>query len=158
MLFMNAYAPYRTPATRSPYSHAACYIGDGYIVKSDWGGVHIVDLLNKYKNTETDVYRHILQGYEENYMKKVVNWMCHKSGLGYDYGGLVGIALSLINRPKCGCNPYDDKDKYWCSELVADGYNFNRYPTDFDVDTWKVSPADFSNSRFFSYVGSLRLS
>src|SRR3972149_8342947 len=80
-------------ATRSPYSHAACYIGDGYIVESDWGGVHIVDLLNKYKNTETDVYRHILQGYEENYMKKVVNWMCHKSGLGYDYGGLVGIAL-----------------------------------------------------------------
>lgn len=122
--------------THSDYSHAACYIGNNRMIESARGGVQISPM-DKYPNWIA--IRHKYASPKE--LEQSVAWMKSKVGAGYDYLGLMGIGLSMLFQKKG--NVWDNKKRYWCSELVADGYFMGNINIDVSIKTWKVSPQDF---------------
>jgi len=132
--------------TKSKYSHTACYIGDGKIVESDFGGV-MISSVKKYDG-KFDVFRHRFA--TETQLADAVLWMKGQVGKGYDYLGLIGVGLAIIGRK--GRNCFDDKNRYWCSELVADGYINSGIVLCVDPDTYKVSPQDLADCGFLTKI------
>ena len=125
--------------TKSPYTHTACYISNDVIIEACFGGVQI-NPIDKYSKKEYDVYRHPTATTKK--LNKAVSWMNQQIGKGYDYLGLGGIFISLLK--KIDYNNYDTPNRYWCSELVADGYLKAKIPLQVNPKTWKVSPNDLS--------------
>jgi len=121
--------------TFGPYSHSAVYLARGKIIEASWTGV-IISSINRYKN-RYDVFR-----LKDEYLtiESMMWFIANKIGAKYDYLGLIGILLSIIGKRKH--NDYDDKNRYWCSELIADGLLFAEYDVNFDKDTCRVSPND----------------
>jgi len=134
-------------ATHSEFSHAACYLGDGQIVESAIKGVEVVSLSGR---DNFAVYRHF--DHDTKQMEEAVDWMVEQEGKGYDYLGLFGIGLSIITKNKR--NYFDDKNRYWCSELIADGYMRSGLLLDADSRTYKVSPGDLARSALMTEVES----
>jgi uncharacterized protein YycO len=134
--------------TRSPYSHAACYVGDGYIIESDWRGVEFSKLTLKYNHTSYDIYRH--RSADSQALNEAVTWMGKQVGKGYDYKGLVGILLAMVGKKKI--NYTDVQERFWCSELVLDGYHHAGIYTGFDINTYTVSPGDIAESLAFQRI------
>ncbi len=126
-------------ATKSPYTHAACYMGRDLVVESTFGGVQVNSIYD-YSKKEYDVFRHPTAKPEE--LNDAVTWMCQQVGKGYDYLGLGGIGISIIK--KIDHNNFDKPNRYWCSELVADGYLKYKILLNVNQKTWKVSPGDLS--------------
>jgi len=129
-------------ATRSEYTHCGCYIGEGNIVESDWGGVQVENIEGR---NDFDVFSPIKASYRQR--RDAVKWMLDQKGKGYDYQGLIGIGLSLLRG--CKRNKFDHKDKYWCSELVADGYIKVGIKCGIHHHTWTTAPKEFSNPKYF---------
>lgn len=122
--------------THSKYSHAACYIGNNQIIESAKGGVQISSI-NKYPGWIAIRHKYATP----KQLKQAVAWMKSKEGAGYDYFGLLGIGMSMLFSAKG--NVWDNKKRYWCSELVADGYLMANINIDVSAKTWKVSPQQF---------------
>jgi len=122
--------------THSKYSHAACYIGNNQIIESAAGGVQISPL-SKYPKWIALRHKYATR----KQLKNAVAWMKLQEGSGYDYFGLLGIGLGMLLHSKG--NVWDSKKRYWCSELVADGYLMANINIDVNMKTWKVSPQQF---------------
>jgi uncharacterized protein YycO len=133
--------------THSDYTHAACYVGAGHIIESNWSGVKMRAIYD-YRNKAYDIHRHLTATPEE--VDTAVEWMKTQTGKKYDYGGLVGILWAMFGKGRD--NPFDDKDEYWCSELIADGFLRAEVPMDCDEQTYKYSPADIGRSKFFQVI------
>ncbi len=132
---------------KSPYTHTLCYIGEGQCVESYWGGVQLKHFRDVTKR-EFDIFRH--KTATETQLLSATRWMLTQIGHGYDYKGLIGIGLAIIGKKKI--NKLDEKDRYWCSELVADGYNKVGIKCDFNPNTWLTSPADFVRNKYFRRI------
>lgn len=135
--------------THSPYSHAAIYYKDNLLIESDWGGVQTSGISTKYHDADYDVFRYDKK-VSMKQKKNALRFAKSQLGKGYDYGGLLGIGFDILFHKKR--NPFDSKIKYWCSELVADSYLNARIKTDFRPETYKVSPGDIANSKYFKKV------
>ena len=131
--------------TNSPYSHCAMYIGDYdgevQLIESKYGGVKLVGL-SKYDNVKYDIYRHKTATLDQ--LDTTCLWLGSQLGSGYDYMGVIGIGLKLLGLTKH--NELDEKDRYWCSELLADGMLFSEIKLDIKKDTHLVSPGDLANN------------
>lgn len=125
--------------TRSKYSHSACYMGDGLIVESFFGGVRLQPT-HILENESFDVYRH--KNAKRKDLEKATRWMWLQCGKGYDLLGILGILLVLLGKKEE--NNFDSKRKYWCSELVADGYLYAGIPLDVEKRTSTISPDGLS--------------
>jgi hypothetical protein len=134
--------------TRSPYSHSACYVGDGYVIEADWGGVIYARLDGKYHKAEYDVYRHKTASKLE--LATAVEYMRMKENCGYDYLGLVGILKSMVFlQPD---NPWDKNDRFWCQELIMDGYLATVLKVDCPKNTSRCAPRDTAEDKNFYKV------
>lgn len=126
--------------TNSNYTHTACYLGDGHIIESDWGGVGIRELPS---NNEYDAFRHKYADKKD--LDMAVIWMESQIGAKYDYLGIFGIALNTFGIK--GRDTFDDSTRYWCSELIADGYLNMDIDLDIEKHTWLVSPGDLAKDK-----------
>ena len=136
-------------ATKSDFTHAGLYIGNGVMAESDFGGTQINLLSHKYRNTPFEVLRH--KTANEKQLDNVKLWALKNNGKGYDYLGVLGITLSIIGKDKH--NSYDVLDRYWCSEYVMDAYISSGLEVSCDKDTHIVSPGDISEDKnFFSVI------
>ena len=131
--------------TDSQYSHACCYIGNELLVESAVGGVQI-NHLSKYP--EYTVVRHIDP--DKKLLQRAVDIMIMNVGKKYDYSGLIGIALKILFNKKR--NWFDRKDRYWCSELVADAYLQSGLVLDVCENTYDTSPADLKRDMFTNII------
>ena len=127
--------------TGNSYTHSACYIGDWKIIESDWDGVW-ENTLDKYIDDVYHVYRHPTASKEQ--LNHAVEWMKMRQGAKYDYLGILGIALAIMGKKKI--NKLDNTDRYWCSELVADGFLHADIPLYVHPKTYRVSPGDLSKN------------
>jgi len=132
--------------TRSAYSHSACYVGDKKIVESDWGGVQIKILPDR---TLYDIYRHI--DATEEQLETAVKWMLSQVGAKYDFMGLLWIGMNRLRTRKR--NRVINEKKFWCSELIADGYLNAKIKLNVNFDTFKVCPEDLSRDERMVIVG-----
>lgn len=133
--------------TDSSYSHVCCYVGNKKIIEASIGGVQ-VNHINKYVNYT--IIRYNNPNRSTYKLNKAVKWMKSQQGKGYDYLGLVGILFSTIL--KKDRNILDGKNRYWCSELIADGYIQANMDLDVCKSTYKVSPADLYNNKNFKLI------
>ena len=138
-------------ATKSRYSHAAMYIGKDeygldFVLEASWGGVQ-VSSIDKYVHRNWVALRHKDMTPEK--ADEMLDWLLFKIDKGYDYFGLVGIGVALLGKKK---NPWDDKSRYWCSELVADAYKVGGLELLVEDDTWKVSPGDLHRQEVFREI------
>lgn len=133
--------------TNSPYSHAACFYGDGHFIESDWGGVKLA-YMSKYENTDYDIYRCTEANKQQLWLAS--EWMLSQAGSKYDYLGILGIAKQILFNQET--NIWDNKDRYWCSELVADGYIKAGIPLEAEKDTRRISPGDLARSQIMVQI------
>lgn len=134
--------------SKGNYSHCACYIGHGLCVESSFWGVQVNQTT---KHEEYDVYYRPDATPEQ--LQDAVGWMLNRVGAGYDFMGFFGIFRSIVLRKKS--NPWDDKSRYWCSELLADGYINAGINIEVEHDTWKVSPQGLADVLELRTVGGL---
>lgn len=132
--------------TRSEYSHSACYAGGKKIIESDWSGVQLKFLSEK---TKYDIYRHIHATEEQ--LEIAVNWMIERAGAKYDFMGLIWIGMNKLRIRK---KKQDGVKKFWCSELIADGYLNAKIKLNVNFNTFKVSPQDLSNDERMMMISS----
>ncbi|MHA1329936.1 MAG: YiiX/YebB-like N1pC/P60 family cysteine hydrolase [Candidatus Hodarchaeales archaeon] len=124
---------------RAKYTHVAIYIGDGLVIESDWGGVQTNPLLEKYQKLSWDAFRPKCLYKTKD---KAIDFALEQEGKGYDYHGLIGALLKGLFLT----NMLDHKNRFWCSELVADAYIEAGYPLTKDLNSWDVSPQDLADS------------
>lgn len=136
--------------TKSDYVHCAMYIGNKEIIEAGWKGVKILPC-NTYGG-ENIVLRHVHANVYNKRLNEAVSWAKKQVGKKYDYLGLLGIAMAIINKGRT--NPFDNKNRYWCSELVSDAYLNARLHISADSKTFKVSPGDLSRMPQFYEVKS----
>lgn len=126
--------------TGSRFSHTACYVGEENIIESIASGVQLSHI-SKYKDVDWVILRHKKGSAKQK--SQAVEWMITQLGAKYDYGGIFGIGLHILGfRDR---NSWDDNTRYWCSELVSDGYINSGMELDVNEDTFKVSPGDLYN-------------
>ena len=123
--------------TRSEYSHSACYVGNRKIIECDWGGVQLKILSEK---TIYDIYRHV--NATEQQIETAVDWMLEQVGAKYDFMGLLWIGMNRLRLRK---KRLGMERKFWCSELIADGYFIAKIPLKVNFETFKVCPEDFAS-------------
>ena len=127
--------------TKGPFTHAAIIIpyndGDNYVIESDWGGVQINSLKKKYFRREYVILRH--KDINSYFASRIVGFSTNLLGKKYDYAGIIGIARNILFGKY---NTLDDKNRYWCSELVADAYRSAGLKLDVKEGTHLVSPND----------------
>jgi len=135
--------------TKSEYSHVALYVGNNQIIESDIPNGVIKSPITKYDHY--DIYRHSSITPEKQ--KDICDWADTRTGYKYDYMGIFGIFLGILKHRKV--NPFDEKGRYWCSELVADAYINSGIFMCVDSQTWTVSPGDLAKcdgfKKMFSY-------
>lgn len=131
--------------TKSPYNHSLCYIGNEQCIESSWSGVRLTNI-NGVKNY--DIYRHKTATKTE--LNMATDWMISQIGSKYDYLGLLGIGLAMIGKNKV--NKLDDKNRYWCSELIADGYINAGINNNFNPQTWLTAPSIFTDKKYYNKI------
>lgn len=131
--------------TKSKYSHVAIHIENGTCIESHWGGVQLKHISQLDPH---DVYRH--SKHTKAQMNMAIEWMISQLDKGYDFFGVIGIGLALLGIRRG--NPFDDKNRYWCSELIADGFHKADIPIDIPLGTLFVSPQDLATEDHISKV------
>ncbi len=133
--------------TNSQWSHSSMCIGDNYTIESDWGGVQI-NHIRKFNRYNYCVYRHKQATVSD--IEEAIEWSKKQIGKRYDFWGMFGIVFSKLRPIKD--NKLDDKNLYWCSELIADAYRIAGLEVCDGKETWEISPADFARSEDFSKI------
>ena len=143
--------------TQSKYSHAALiiqpssYDPDKVCIIDSRGGPHLEKwqkgVTKRYIQLSPDshhVYRHtrIDKALGHKIKKKALTYL----GAGYDYWGVLYRALLTITFCRRRKNRWNDPDKPYCSELIANAYSptltFNT-----EIPVANISPADIANSK-----------
>jgi uncharacterized protein YycO len=157
--------------TGSPVSHAMLYIGGGQVVESILEGVTLRSLGEAVKEaTLAAAYRH--PRLSSTQALRVRDAVGLNLGKGYDFAGIAGQAGFALDRAvlcleadiecirRVGTNNMrlERKDRFFCSELVADAFRQVGLPLTDTPPSW-VSPDDIANLRIrghLEYVGHLK--
>ncbi|MCB1745688.1 MAG: hypothetical protein H6977_14715 [Gammaproteobacteria bacterium] len=162
--------------TGSPYSHAALYVGDGYIVEAIGIGV-VRQSLERAMSDDVlvAVYRRINMSAAQ--AGQVVRYVKRQVGKDYDAAGAIGAGVtsprgfiisvfagSLI--PLAGptlvgsalsadvMNRLNPEKKFFCSELVALAFEHAGVPL--VSGGASATPADLSSAHVLNHVGTLK--
>ena len=157
--------------TDSPVSHSMLYIGGGQVVEAIKPGVTLRSLGEAVREASlAAAYRHPrLTSTQALRVRDVVG---HNLDKGYDFTGIAGQAGFALDRAvlcleadiecirRVGTNNMrlERKDRFFCSELVADAFQRVGLPLTDTPPSW-VSPDDIANLRVrghLEYVGHLK--
>lgn len=133
--------------SKSYYSHSACYVGGDLIIEADEKGVHL-SYIDKYDCDEIAIFRN--KWATKKQLDNAASWMCQQIGSKYDFLGVFGLVLNIFGVSKG--NSLDNKKRYWCSELVADGYINAEILTCEDEKTYNILPDDFTDPEYFEEI------
>ena len=121
--------------TKGKYSHSAVFLEENLIIESGWHGV-VVSSSKKYLG-RSDILRLRFKSFQR---EEFSLFLIKQLGKKYDFLGLIGILRSILFN--IDTNPFNNKNRFWCSELIADGLIVAEYPVDFGKKTHLVSPND----------------
>lgn len=136
-------------ATGDKYIHSGIYVGQGYQLEADQGGVHLYKMPMEAV-AQTDIYR-----YENLAVDKIKSAVNKYFNAPYDYVDLIlngALEVMSVNIPLLkefyeGFINYSNPTSMICSELVARVYRFAGYPI--AVNDEFCSPEDIArNSNF----------
>lgn len=97
--------------TNSPYSHLGIKISEKLMIDSDWGGVKVRYLPEKFD-------KFIVEVPNIESLKKANDWLLNQRGKAYDFPGVLSTAIYNSLGWKRKKNNLQDADKFTCSELV----------------------------------------
>lgn len=123
--------------TRGQYSHAALLTSDGSIIES-MEGIGVRSRSSITEGAEGDSYDVFTVQTTENQDKIIEMFAGHQIGKKYDY---LGILRFLTREPN-----YNQKNRYFCSELVFDAFGYAGIDLFKDMQGWEVSPALLSHT------------
>lgn len=118
--------------TRGQYSHAALLTSDGSIIES-MEGIGVRSRKSVDADIGDDTFDIFTVATTENQDKIIEMFAGHQIGKGYDY---LGVLRFLTRKPN-----YNQKDRYFCSELVFDAFSYAGVDLFKDMQGWEVSPA-----------------
>jgi len=119
--------------TRGEYSHVGVLTEEGHVIEA-WhlGGVrfnaHIGMVHTPY--TPVDIYR--VPGLTRGQNSEILMWLKQQCGKGYDYRSVARFISRRAQAP-------EDRDRWFCSELVMAAFNHADFPL-LSCPDWKVSP------------------
>lgn len=96
--------------TKSPYDHIGLMASENRMIDANTGGVALRPLPDVYDVFEVEMAAEAWKG--------ACSWLCCQMGKPYDYFALPGLALYTVLGWRKKKNRLEDRDKYFCSELV----------------------------------------
>ena len=121
-----------TKITQGIFNHAFLVGKNGTVIEAEGDGVK-VNSFQKYVSNDDGViiFRYTLL--TENLKKEILSFAYAQVGRKYDYVGLLAFILPFLSQ---------DKDKFFCSELVFKSYEKIGVRMSTKADTSRISPAD----------------
>ena len=132
--------------TDSHWNHATMYIGKGKYIEANNEGVEIKSL-EEYKDKNFEIYRHTRTSRKQQ--KKIVDHAKKEVGKVYDLFQIIQLFFYFLFGIRGNAREIGTKNKYICSELVAESYNVAGLPIYKDYHATQISPGDFQQSEYF---------
>ena len=130
----------------SHWNHATMYLGNGKCIETNNKGVEIRPL-DKYKVKDIEVYRH--NKISNLQRKMMVSHAMQELGKRYDILQLVQLFFYFMFGIRGNAREIGSKNKYICSELVAESYHKTGLKVYKNYNPTQISPADFTASDQF---------
>ena len=132
--------------TDSHWNHATMYSGKGKYIQADNHGVETKSI-EDYGGKDIEIYRH--KSITNQQGKKIVHAAMQKIGKKYDFYHLVQLFWYFLFGIRGNARRIGSKNKYICSELVADAYVQAGLKVYKNYNPTQISPADFPESDQF---------
>lgn len=132
--------------TDSYWNHATMYVGNGKYIEANNKGVEI-KTLEEYKDKTFEIYRHIKISKQQQ--QKIIEHAQSEIGKGYDVLQLIQLFLYVLFGIRGNARQIGTKNKYVCSELVAESYASVGLPIYKGYHATQISPGDFPQSEYF---------
>ncbi len=130
----------------SHWNHATMYIGNGKYIESNNKGVEIKSL-DKYKSKDIEIYRH--KKISDLDRKRIVSHAMQEVGKRYDFLQIIQLLFYFVFGIRGNAREIGSKNRYICSELVAESYKTAGLKVYKNYNPTQISPADFSESDQF---------
>ena len=130
----------------SHWNHATMYLGNGKYIEANNKGVEIKPL-DKYKVKDIEVYRH--NKMSDLKRKIIVSYAMQEVGKHYDIFQLIQLFFYFIFGIRGKAREIGSKNRYICSELVAEAYHKTGLRVYKNYNPTQISPADFTASDQF---------
>lgn len=141
------------------WTHSALYIGDGNIIEAFPTGIVVRSFKDAYLQGTHNflILRH--KNCSREKLEQVVKYCLSEKGKKYDTRGIIYfLVLNLIPRQlhfilkiNSWAEKFNEKDKFFCSELVSKGYQEGGLYC-FEEESYKIMPADFNNRLLFDLI------
>ena len=146
------------------WTHAGLYLGDDQVVEAYPQGIVINKFSEKYlqNNYRLLILRH--KSASDEKLRKAADFCVSEKGGPYDMSGLWYFILFnfipqqfhfILNVRNWG-DRFNDKTKYFCSELVARGFEEAELSC-FERESYKIMPSDFCNRLLFNEIARVEL-
>lgn len=127
--------------TRFEYSHVAFYLGNSFLVESNFRGVEIVEI-DKYLNNPKTVIKVIKSPLSPAQIEQMKVWLLSEIEKRFDYALIIGHAITkmLLKSKRNWFLRLLDGDGWICSELIAEG--LSRAGIDIGKPSHQITPKD----------------
>lgn len=132
--------------TDSHWNHATIYIGNGKFIEANERGVTTRDIA-VYKQKDIEIYRHVKA--TDHHRKLMVSHAMQKTGKQYDFFQLLQLFFYVLFGIRGNAREIGSKNRYICSELVAEAYQATGLKVYKTYNPTQISPNDFTESDQF---------
>ena len=132
--------------TDSPWNHATMYLGKGKYIEANNKGVEIKSV-EEYKDKTFEIYRHAKISKKQQ--QTIIEHAHSEVGKGYDVLQLLQLFLYFLFGVRGNAREIGTRNKYICSELVAESYARAGLSVYKNYHATQMSPGDFPQSEYF---------
>lgn len=130
----------------SHWNHATLYLGNGEFIEANNKGVEIKSI-DSYASKDIELYRHVSATKKQR--EKITAYARTKVGKHYDYFQIIQLFFYFIFGIRGNARSIGSKNRYICSELVAESYAATGLKCYKNYSPTQISPADFTQSDQF---------
>ena len=132
--------------TDSHWNHATMYIGKGKYIEANNEGVEIKNI-EEYGEKDIEVYRY--KNITKQQQKIIITHALSEKGKKYDVMQLIQLFIYFLFGIRGNAREIGTKNKYLCSELVAESYLAAGLRVYKNYHSTQISPGDFPCSEHF---------
>jgi len=135
--------------TKSEFNHIGIFVDEENIVEVKFGGVAKTSFLDfemaKAEN-KLDYAIYKIKDITEEQINIMTTFANTEIGAKYDFAQFISIGLMLLTGCTRRIEPFDNSNRWICSELISDGAYFAGIEFYENIDPDNMSPGDIAKS------------
>ncbi|MHA1304500.1 MAG: YiiX/YebB-like N1pC/P60 family cysteine hydrolase [Candidatus Heimdallarchaeaceae archaeon] len=137
--------------TNSEYNHVGIFVSKDNIIESRFVGVEETPfsrfkLLKEQKKLDYKIYR--IKPEFQKYVDKIIFFVRMQLGKKYDFIQMLALYIFLLFRIKRTIEPIEYGERWLCSELIAEAFEYSGLKIYKEIDSDQITPGDLLRSDF----------